>query len=387
MKSRIALIYDRANIAYGGAEQVLLALQALYPDITLFTSVYDPKKAKWTKKFINVKTSFLQKIPFTTKLHRYLAALMPIAFECLDLSAYDIVISVTSAEAKGVITKANQLHLCYLLSPPRYLYHYQDEYLKQNRLLNLPIIHFFAKSALNYLKKWDQVAIHRPDLIIPIAQIVKQRAQKYYPQIKLEKVIYPPIDASLIEYQNKQTAIIEGQYLLLVSRLVPYKNIVPAILACQKLGKKLVIVGEGPEENRLKNLANKLIIFKKQLSKSELANLYQHCQAVLSPGLDDFSIVALEANLFGKPVIINQLAGASELITDKIHGLHLTYKTTDSIETITANLVKSIQKLNKIHFDAKILRKNALKYDTNKFGSDFDNALQKAYQAKKEGRL
>lgn len=387
MKSRIALIYDRANIAYGGAEQVLLALQALYPDITLFTSVYDPKKAKWTKKFTNVKTSFLQKIPFTTKLHRYLAALMPIAFECLDLSTYDIIISVTSAEAKGVLTKANQLHLCYLLSPPRYLYHYQDEYLKQNRLLNLPIIHFFAKSALNYLKKWDQVAIYRPDLIIPIAQIVKQRAQKYYPQIKLEKVIYPPIDASLIEYQNKQTAIIEGQYLLLVSRLVPYKNIAPAILACQKLGQKLVIVGEGPEKNNLKNLANELIIFKKQLSKSSLANLYQHCQAVLSPGLDDFSIVALEANLFGKPVIINQLAGASELITDKIHGLHLTYKTTDSVEMITTNLVKSIQKLNKIHFDAKILRKNALKYDTNKFGSDFDNALQKAYQAKKEGRL
>ncbi len=387
MKSRIALIYDRANTAYGGAEQVLLALQALYPDITLFTSVYDPKKAKWTKKFTNVKTSFLQKIPFTTKLHRYLAALMPIAFECLDLSTYDIIISVTSAEAKGVLTKANQLHLCYLLSPPRYLYHYQDEYLKQNRLLNLPIIHFFAKSALNYLKKWDQVAIYRPDLIIPIAQIVKQRAQKYYPQIKLEKVIYPPIDASLIEYQNKQTAIIEGQYLLLVSRLVPYKNIAPAILACQKLGQKLVIVGEGPEKNNLKNLANELIIFKKQLSKSSLANLYQHCQAVLSPGLDDFSIVALEANLFGKPVIINQLAGASELITDKIHGLHLTYKTTDSVEMITTNLVKSIQKLNKIHFDAKILRKNALKYDTNKFGSDFDNALQKAYQAKKEGRL
>ena len=387
MKSRIALIYDRANTAYGGAEQVLLALQKLYPDITLFTSVYDPKKAKWTKKFANVKTSFLQKIPFTAKLHRYLAALMPIAFECLDLSTYDIIISVTSAEAKGVLTKASQLHLCYLLSPPRYLYHYQDEYLKQNRILNLPMINFFAKKALNYLEKWDQVAIHRPDLIIPIAKIVKERAEKYYPGLILEKVIYPPIDASLKNYESKTEAMIKDKYLLIVSRLVPYKNILPAILACQKLGQKLVVVGEGPEESNLKNLANKLTIFKKQLSQSELANLYQHCQAVLSPGLDDFGIVALEANLFGKPVIINQLAGASELITDKIHGLHLAYRTTDSIEIITANLVKSIQKLNKIHFDTKILRKNALKYDTNKFCSDFDNALQKAYQAKKEGRL
>lgn len=387
MKSRIALIYDRVNTAYGGAEQVLLAIQALYPEITLFTSVYDPKKAKWAKKFTKIQASFLQKIPFTSRLHRYLAALMPFAFESLDLSTYDIVISVTSAEAKGVITRRDQLHLCYLLSPPRYLYHYQDEYLKQNRLLQLPIINFFAKSALNYLKKWDQAAIYRPDLIIPIAKIVKERAKKYYPKIDIEKVIYPPIDSSLAKYKNNDSAIIEGKYLLLVSRLVPYKNIAPAILACQKLGQKLVIVGEGPEENNLKNLANQSTIFKKQLSKSALANLYQHCQAVLSPGLDDFGIVALEANLFGKPVIINQLAGAAELITNQVHGLHLSYKTADLTETITANLVKSIQKLNKISFDVEILRKNALKYDTNEFGSDFNDALQKAYQAKKEGKL
>lgn len=387
MKSKIALVYDRANTAYGGAEQVLLVLQALYPEITLFSSVYDPKRAKWTKNFASVKTSFLQKIPFTSKLHRYLAALMPIAFETLDLSHYDIIISVTSAEAKGVITRRDQLHLCYLLSPPRYLYHYQNEYLKQNRLLQLPIISYFAKSALNYLRKWDQTAIHRPDLIIPIAKIVKQRAQKYYKNLSLEKVIYPPINTSLEEWKSKDEPVIKGKYFLLVSRLVPYKNILPAILACQRLGQKLVIVGEGPEEERLKKLANQLTIFKKRISNKELANLYQHCQAVLSPGLDDFGIVALEANLFGKAIIINQLAGVAELITDGVHGLHLPYKDDDSIEKITINLIKSIQKSAKMHFDAKTLRKNALKYDTNKFGFNFDLALQKAYEAKIEGKL
>lgn len=388
MKSRLALIYDRANTAYGGAEQVLLAIQKIYPDITLFSSVYDPQKAKWTKKFNQVQTSFLQKIPLTSKLHRYLAALMPFAFESLDLSAFNIIISVTSAEAKGVITRSDQLHLCYLLSPPRYLYHYQEEYLKQDRFLRLPFINFLAKLALNYLKKWDQIAISRPDLIIPIAQIVKTRAKKYYPQVKLENVIYPPIDTNLITHLDKNSpAIIRGDYLLLVSRLVPYKNIAPAILACQKLGKKLLIVGEGPEEKNLKSLANQLTLFKKQLSKKELANLYQHCQAVLSPGLDDFGIVALEANLFGKPVVINQLAGAAELITNRVHGLHLSYRTTDSTTKIVSNLVESIQKLKKIHFDVETLRKNALKYDTNEFSSNFDSALQKAYQAKIEGKL
>jgi len=388
MKSRIALIYDRANTAYGGAEQVLLAIQKIYPDITLFSSVYNPKKAKWTKKFKQVKTSFLQKIPFTAALYRYLAALMPFAFESLDLSKYDIVISVTSAEAKGVITRRDQLHLCYLLSPPRYLYHYQDEYLRQNWILQLPLIDSLAKGALNYLKKWDQVAIYRPDLIIPIAQIVKERAKKYYPQVKLENVIYPPINTNLMTYLDKNSpAKIEDDYLLLVSRLVPYKNIAPAILACQKLGKKLVIVGEGPEEKNLKTLANQLIIFKKKISKKELANLYQHCRALLSPGLDDFGLVALEANLFGKPVIINQLAGAAELVINKVHGLHLPYQVDDSIEKISANLLKKIQELYKSNFKIETLRKNALKYDTNEFVLNFGSAVDKAYQAKKEGKL
>ncbi len=388
MKSRVALIYDRANTAYGGAEQVLLAIQKIYPEVTLFSSVYNPQKAKWTKKFKEVKTSFLQKIPFTSALHRYLAALMPLAFENLNLAEYDIIISVTSAEAKGVITRRDQLHLCYLLSPPRYLYHYQDEYLKQNQLLQLPLINSLAKGALNYLKKWDQMAIYRPDLIIPIAQIVKERAKKYYPQVKLEKVIYPPINTTLINYQDKTSvSMIDGDYFLVVSRLVPYKNIVSAILACQKLGKKLVIVGEGPEEKHLRNLANQLIIFKKKVSNKTLANLYQHCLAVLSPGLDDFGIIALEANLFGKPVIINQLAGAAELITDKIHGLHLPYQADNSVEEISFNLVKKIQQLPKINFEVETLRKNALKYDTNEFVLNFGSAVNKAYQEKKEGKL
>jgi glycosyltransferase involved in cell wall biosynthesis len=386
MKSKIALIYDRANTAYGGAEQVLLALKRLYPDLVLFTSVYDAKKAKWAKDFI-LKTSFLQKFPFAKKIHRYLAALMPFAFECLDLSSYDIIISVTSAEAKGVVTRRDQLHLCYLLSPPRYLYHYHDQYLEKNQLLKLPIISNLTGIALNYLKKWDQIAIYRPDVIIPIAEVVKKRAKKYYKNLQIEKVIYPPIDSTLLNYKTQKKGQIEDKYFLLVSRLVPYKNIAPAILACQKLGHKLIIVGEGPEENSLKEMANKLITFQKKISNEKLANLYQNCQAVLSPGLDDFGIAALEANLFGKPIIINQLSGAAELIEDNVHGIHLTYQEGDSTEEITDNLIKSIKKLEKSNFDPRILSKNALKYDTNRFVFNFDSALKTAYKAKKEGRL
>lgn len=386
MKAKVALIYDRVNTAYGGAEQVVSIIKKSYPSAIIYTSVYDKKIATWAKDF-KIKTSFLQKIPFAKNLHRYLAALMPFAFECLDLSEYDVVISITSAEAKGVITRRDQLHLCYLLSPPRYLYHYRDEYLRQNKYLKLPIINDLAKAALNYLKKWDQAAIYRPDLIVPIAEIVKKRAKKYYPNLQLEEVVYPPVNSALLNLENKNNAISQDKYLLLVSRLVPYKNIAPAILACQKMGLKLVIVGEGPEENNLKNMANELIVFKKNINQEKLADLYQNCQAVLSPGLDDFGIAALEANLFGKPIVINQLSGAAELIKNEVHGIHLPYKEGDQIETITENLIKSIKKLEKTNFNTKILSKNASKYDTNRFVSSFNDVLEKAYKAKIEGRL
>lgn len=383
MTSKIALVYDRVNTVYGGAEQVLLALQKLYPQAVLFTSVYDSQKARWAKDFL-VKTSFLQRIPLAKNLHRYLAFLMPLAFESLDLSNFEIVISVTSAEAKGVITRRDQLHFCYLLTPPRYLYHYKTEYLKQNRLLSLPIIKNLANFLLVYLKKWDQIAMFRPDIVVPIAEIVKKRAEEFYPSLKLAPVIYPPIDSSLSKTKQSQA---EGDYYLLVSRLVPYKNIPAAILACQALGKKLIIVGEGPEEKSLKKLAQSSTGFKKNLQTAELVKLYQNCRAVLSPGLDDFGIAALEGNLFGKPVIINCLAGASELIKDGIHGLHLNYKAGDSQETIASNLKKTIIKLEKTQFASRSLCQNALEYDTNSFVQSFDQALQGAYKAKIEGKL
>lgn len=386
MKAKIAIVYDRLNVAHGGAEQVILALQNLYPQATLFGSVYDPKEAAWANPF-SPQTTFLQKIPLASKFYRYLAIFMPMAFEFLDLSAFDIVISVTSAEAKGVITRRDQLHLCYLLSPPRYLYHYQTEYLRKSRLLNSFFMRPLVKVALHYLKKWDQQAIFRPDLVIPIAEVVGKRAQKYYKNLEPAKVIYPPVDASLLTEVNATNETTED-YLLLVARLVPYKNIDAAILACEKIGQKLVIVGEGPEAERLeKMLRTKLVIFRKKLSRAELAKLYQGCRAVLSLGLDDFSISALEANLFGKPVIINQLAGAAELIKHRKHGLHLPFTEGDQSRKISQNLIDSLSLLAKIKFEPQQLQQNALKYDTSKFALNFAKAVRAAHQAKIEGKL
>src|SRR5258708_2622600 len=167
---KVALVYDRVNTHYGGAENVLLALHQIYPSAPLYTSVYNPQTATWAKVF-DVRTSFLQKFPFAKKFHRLYVALMPLAFESFDLSEFDIVISISSAEAKGVLTKPNQLHVCYLLTPTRYLWSHAEEY--QKDWLTGPI----RALIFNYLRWWDQSAALRPDIFIPISQLVAERCR------------------------------------------------------------------------------------------------------------------------------------------------------------------------------------------------------------------
>ncbi len=226
---KTALVYDRANTAYGGAEQVLIALKQIFPDADLFTSVYDPAAAEWTKNF-SVKPSFLQSFPGAKKHHRAYLPLMPLAFEQLDLSDYKLVVSVTSAEGKGIISKPDQFHLCYLLTPPRYLYSHREQYLHSRPVLNLPGIRFFSNKILDYLTWWDQAAIYRPDAIIPISNLVRLRTAKYY-QLEIEDPVYPPSDVSL-QPENKMPFDLLKKHLngpdelvLTVSRLVAYKRI------------------------------------------------------------------------------------------------------------------------------------------------------------------
>jgi len=398
-RQKIAIVYDRVNTSFGGAEKVLLALHQLYPQADLFTSVYHRRKAQWAKVF-NVKTSFLQKIPFAKRWHRPFVVLMPLVFESLDLRAYQIIISVSSAEAKGVITRSDQLHFSYLLTPPRYLYHYQESYWQKNKLLRWPIIKTLAKKSLNYLKKWDHLAIHRPDLIVPISQSVAKRIHKYY-HLDHQPVIYPPVDVKTFQalLANKPLNTKEEHtYYLVVSRLVPYKNIDLAIRACIKLDRQLIIVGDGPEYRHLKKLSHELlldknkktanfkqIIFQKRVSDAQLSQLYAHARALLMPGIDDFGIVALEANLHALPVIIHQHSGASELLTDGQHALHLNYPEImreDQGEQYLAELCQKMEILEATDFDLEILTKNAIKYDTNHFLRRFNIQLETAYRKK-----
>src|SRR3989338_8604929 len=207
---KTALVYDRVN-KWGGAERILLSLHKLFPQATLFTSVYHPNSAPWAKVFSTVISSFLQNFPFAQKRHDLYAPLMPLAFESFDFSDYDLVISVTSESAKGIITKPGTRHICYCLTPTRYLWSGYDEY------INTSLRRALLKPVIAYLRKWDKIAAQRPDVIVSISNTVKERVEKYYS--RSSTVIYPP---ARVDHGSKGGG---GDYYLVVSRMVPYKKV------------------------------------------------------------------------------------------------------------------------------------------------------------------
>ena len=241
---KVALVYDRVN-KWGGAERVLLALHQIWPKAPLFTSVYNPKTASWAKDF-EVVPSFLQRFPTAKRHHEIYSWLMPLAFESFNFDKFDIVISVTSEFAKGVITKPDTLHICYCLTPVRYLWSgYWDYPIKG-----------WMRPLISYLRFWDQIAAQRPDIYIAISKTVKKRIKKYYN--RGSKVIYPGIDIrkSKIPAFTKVSAGKQNEkFFLIVSRLVSYKHIDLAVQAFNQLGWPLKIIGIGSEIRRLKKMA------------------------------------------------------------------------------------------------------------------------------------
>lgn len=383
---KVALVYDRANTRYGGAENVLLALHQAFPEAPLFTSLHEPAKTPWTRVFPQVISHSLNSLPMARHLHRWIPFFMPLIFESFDFQKFDIVISVTSAEAKGILTAPHQLHICYLLTPPRYLYQHKRHSLDSHWLIRLPLFRQAALLMLRYLEWWDQAAIFRPDVIIPISRRVAQRVRKFYPAIQPVAPLYPPVGVTarqnvapittVVRHASIQT-LLQQEYFLIISRLVSYKRIELAIQACAALGKNLVIVGSGPQKSALVSTAQKIrsrskILFLESVSSSQLNSLYTRCQAVIMPGEEDFGIVALEANRHGKPVLLNVKSGAAELIQDKIHGIHIQEETVQAV-------MDAVQKWERTSFSSSKIRQNPVKYGTRAFVRQFSSRVERLW--------
>jgi glycosyltransferase involved in cell wall biosynthesis len=346
---RIALIYDRAN-KIGGAERVLETIHKIWPDAPLFTSICNPNKAPWTRNF-NVKTSFLQLIRFLP--HEILPNLMPLAFQSFDFKKYDVLLSVSSSEGKYLRVKKPKVHIDYCLTPTRYLWSGYFDYLKNPGMGCLDFIAkiwFTISSPLMRIKDFQEA--QKIDEFVAISKEVQSRIKKYYR--RESEVVYPPV---VIrgggEIEGVGLNIEEKNYFLIVSRLVPYKEIDLAIRVFNNLpNEKLIIVGIGSEEKRLKKMAKSNIIFKGKVADSELKSYYQRCLGLIFPGVEDLGLTSLEAQSFNRPVICRQEGGTKETVV--------------------------IGKTGEIFNDEKSLESIIKRFDKNKYSEeDFKNNLAK----------
>ncbi len=245
---------------------------------------------------------------------------MPIAFESFSFDDYDIVISVTSEAAKGILTSPKTIHICYCLTPTRYLWSGYEEYFpyQLQRILACPFIY--------YLRRWDKAAAQRPDAFVAISKEVQERIKKYYG--RESTVIYPPL--TLGETNSLEDTKLHG-YFLIVSRLVPYKKIHLAVEACNELKLPLIIVGTGSEEKKLQSIAGETITFVSTLTDDELVRYYKGCRALLFPGSEDFGLTIIEAQAMGKPVIAYRGGGALETIVSGKTGKFFFPQTTSAL--------------------------------------------------------
>lgn len=355
---KVALVYDRVN-KWGGAERILLALHELFPDAPLYTSVYNSKTAGWAQDFV-IKTSFLQHIPYASSAHEYYPMFMPIAFENFSFDAYDLVISVSSEAGKGIITGKQTLHICYCLTPTRYLWSGYEEY------FTTPFFRFLTKPIVWYLRLWDTIAANRPDHFIAISEEIKKRIKTYYNKDAF--VVYPPV--SLGEpFGLAQGKKGEG-YFLVVSRLVPYKRIDIAIKACNQLELPLKIVGVGSEEKRLKKIAGPTIEFLGLLTQESLIAYYKGARALLFPGIEDFGMTVLEAQAFGRPVIAFKGGGALETVMPGKTGVFFAPQTVDALTAVLASF-------DERRFNSEDCIKNVKKFSQNQFKETFIKTITK----------
>jgi glycosyltransferase involved in cell wall biosynthesis len=348
---KVALVHDYLN-QMGGAERVVLALHEIFPDAPIYTSIYAPERVDAAFQKMDIRTSFMQRLPLVKKHHQPFLPFYPFAMERLDLRGYDLVLSSSSAFGKGVITRPETMHICYCHTPMRWCWNY-DEYVKREQLgrISRSILPFFITG----LRVWDQTSAMRVDHFIANSPAVAERIQKYYRRVAV--VIPPPVEADRFTFDP---TIRPEEYFLIVSRFMPYKRIDLAIAACNLLRLPLVIIGNGRDEKRLKSIAGSTIRFMGRLSDAEVLYYYAHCRAFILPGEEDFGITPLEAQASGRPVIAYRAGGALASVIDGVTG---TFFDEQTVESLAAALVSFDER----KYDPQIIRNHALEFDMPRF--------------------
>lgn len=372
----IALIHDWFD-CIAGSEKVVKEIVKCYSGMKVHSIVDHLSDCERAELGVGaVETSFIQKLPFSKSKFRNYLALMPMAIEQFDLSDFDVVLSSSHAIAKGVITSHEQLHISYVHTPIRYAWELQHEYLKQ-RGLERGLKSMIVKTILHNIRRWDQSTANRPDVYIANSKFIAGRIRKTYD--RPAHVVYPPVDVGDMKLCPQK-----DNFYLAAGRLVPYKRYDLVVEAFSKIpSAKLVVIGDGPEMNKLKSIAGANVQLLGYQSDEVLRDHMQRAKGFVFAALEDFGIMPVEAQACGTPVIAFNRGGTAETVIHGKTGLHFEEQTVDCL----TDKIQEMEELPNEFFDPIAIRAHAEKFDRLRFREEYSALVEKCWQEFKTGTL
>lgn len=350
---RVALVHDWLTGMRGG-EKVLEILAGLFPEAPIYTLFHFPGSVSEAIESHPIHTSFLQKAPGVRQSYRRYLPLFPAAIEEFDLTSYDLILSSSHCVAKGVLPSPDAWHVCYCHTPMRYAWDQEHVYFPDRRGVKARV----RGLVLSGLRSWDASSASRVNLYVANSSFVARRIRTYYG--REAEVINPPVDTEFFT-PGPSTGSGDKGYCLMVSALAPYKRVDMAIAACDRLGMELRVVGDGPEAERLRDLAGPKTRLLGTVDRERLRDLYRGAKLFLQPGVEDFGIASVEALACGTPVVAVGKGGILDVVEDGRHG-HL-YPDWGS----TADLAEAIDKAARIGFNLLDLRSRAESFASTRF--------------------
>ena len=360
LDKKVALVHEWL-VTFAGSESVVEQILQLYPQSDLFTLVdFLPDSQRPLILNKTATTSFIQKLPWAKKKYRTYLPFMPLAVEQFDLSAYDVVVSSSHAVAKGVLTGPNQLHICYCHSPMRYAWDLYHQYLNESGL-KTGVSGALAKLILHYIRLWDYQSAQRVDYFVANSRYIARRIRKVYG--READVIYPPVDTGKFALCERKE-----NYYLTASRMVPYKKINLIVEAFATMpDKRLVVVGDGPDFEKIKRLATPNIELVGYQSDTVLISYMQKAKAFLFAAEEDFGITPVEAQACGTPVLAYGKGGVLESVVDQKTGLFFNRQQVDSLTECVQRFERSADQ-----FDPVAIHQHAQRFSRETFRQEFD---------------
>lgn len=361
---KIALIHDWLPFM-GGAERVLTNFLELYPKAPIYTTIFNKNNIDSPLKEADVRVSNLQKGDKEITNHRKLFPFMPTAIESFDLNEYNVVLSSSSSVAKGVITSPSTMHVCYCHSPMRYGWEFSYEYAGKmagkSKLKSILLGYF-----LSAMRLWDNVSADRVDYFIANSENVARRIWKHYRRESV--VIHPPVRCNLFKPVEE-----DGDFFLIVSRLQEYKRIDIAVEAFNKSGLPLIIIGDGPDREKLEKMAKSNVKFLGRQSDEVIKEHYAKCRAFIFPGEEDFGITPLEAQASGRPVIAYGKGGALETVVENKTGIFFKNQTSEA-------LLDALKRFENMIFNKLEIRAHAESFDEEIFKKKIQMYVNNCYK-------